>query len=229
MDSQKSAGNDFMEQMKAMMAAQQKTRTLSYHLLNKLAKKGQIIFVGSSLAEQFPVNEMLQNYDKRYLVYNRGVSGDVTEGLLTRMEECVFELEPSKIFINIGTNDMNGPEYSLARLMANYEKILLQIRSRLPDAKIYMLSYYPVNPDLESVPAPQRSMMFQTRTNHALRNANQIVVALADKHGHTYIDLFDKLLDDQDRLREGYTIEGMHLYPNAYQVILDELIRYFDE
>jgi lysophospholipase L1-like esterase len=217
-----------MEQLRAMMAKQQEVRTTSYRHLNQYTRKSQIVFAGSSLAEQFPVSEMLQNYDKRYIVYNRGVSGDVTEGLLTRMNECIFDLEPSKLFINIGTNDMNGPEYSQDKLMANYEKILRLVHERLPKTKVHLLSYYPVNPDLESVPAMQREMMFKTRTNQSIREANKAVAALAEKLGDTYINLFDILLDDKGRLREDYTQEGMHMWPNAYKVILDALIPYFE-
>lgn len=218
-----------MEFMRTMMARQQEARIASYSHLNKFACKGQIVFAGSSLCEQFPVNELLQHYETRHTVYNRGVSGDVTDGLLTRMDTCIFDLEPSKVFINIGTNDMNGPEYTLEKLMTNYEKILRMIHERLPKTKVYLLSYYPVNPDLESVPAPQRQMMFATRTNDAIREANEMVRKLAEKLGDTYIGLFDLLLDDQSRLREDFTQEGMHLWPNAYQVILDELIPYISE
>jgi lysophospholipase L1-like esterase len=218
-----------MEQMRIMMAKQQEIRTNCYRHLNRYARKGQIVFAGSSLAEQFPVSEMLQNYDKRYIVYNRGVSGDITDGLLTRMDECIFDLEPSKLFINIGTNDMNGPEYSQDKLMANYEKILRLVHERLPKTKVHLLSYYPVNPDLERVPAMQREMMFKTRTNQSIREANKAVAQLAEKLGDTYINLFDILLDDKGRLREDYTQEGMHMWPNAYKVILDALIPYFEE
>ena len=49
--------------------------------LNTFAKKGEIVFTGSSLCELFPISEMLQNVEPRIRVYNRGIGGDVTDGL----------------------------------------------------------------------------------------------------------------------------------------------------
>lgn len=58
---------------------------------------------------------MLQNVEPRIRVYNRGIGGDVTDGLLERMDESIFDLEPKKVFINIGTNDISRPEYKRER------------------------------------------------------------------------------------------------------------------
>ena len=70
----------------------------NFMCLNKLVKKGEIVFTGSSLCELFPINEMLQNVEPRIRVYNRGIGGDVTDGLLERMDESLFDLEP-KIYV----------------------------------------------------------------------------------------------------------------------------------
>ena len=51
----------------------------NFMCLNKLVKKGEIVFTGSSLCELFPINEMLQNVEPRIRVYNRGIGGDVTD------------------------------------------------------------------------------------------------------------------------------------------------------
>ena len=90
----------------------------NFMCLNKFVKKGEIVFTGSSLCELFPINEMLQNVEPRIRVYNRGIGGDVTDGLLERMDESIFDLEPKKVFINIGTNDISRPEYKRERLMS---------------------------------------------------------------------------------------------------------------
>ena len=50
----------------------------NFHYLNQFAKKGEIVFTGSSLCEQFPISEMLQNIEPRIRVYNRGIGGVVT-------------------------------------------------------------------------------------------------------------------------------------------------------
>ena len=201
----------------------------NFHCLNALARKGETVFVGSSLCELFPISEMLQNIEPRIRVYNRGIGGDVTDGLLQRMEESIFELEPKKIFINIGTNDISRPDYTRERLLAQYRKILEQIQARLPDTKIYILSYYPVNRELPGVDFAQVAEMFGARTNEELRAVNAELQTLAASLGCTYIDVFDCLTDENGNLRAEYTIEGMHMYANGYAVVLERLLPYLLE
>lgn len=197
--------------------------------LNPYTKKGQILFSGSSLTEQFPINEMLQSLDTRYIIYNRGIGGDTTNNLLEDIQHCIFDLAPSKIFINIGSNDISNPDYNENVLINNYESILTQIKERLPNTKVYLLSYYPVNPYKDSyIPLEYKSIMFATRTNDAIKSANKRVAMLADHFDYTYIDATSPLLDPQGNLREEYTLEGVHLWPIAYQKVLEILIPYFN-
>lgn len=43
-----------------------------YHHLNRYVKKGQIVFAGSSLMEQFPIYEFLLDDQLPLTIYNRG-------------------------------------------------------------------------------------------------------------------------------------------------------------
>lgn len=196
----------------------------NFRCLNAVAKKGETVFVGSSLCELFPISEMLQNVEPRIRVYNRGIGGDVTDGLLRRMDESIFALEPKKVFINIGTNDISSPGYTRERLLAQYRKILEQIKTRLPETKIYVLSYYPVNRALPGADPEQVAAMFGARTNEELRAVNAALRGLAQELGCRYVDVSTCLEDEAGNLRADYTIEGMHLYAGAYRVVLDALL-----
>ena len=88
-------------------------RVERYKRLNEFIEKGQVLFAGSSLMEQFPINELLLNYELPYKVYNRGVSGFTTIELLENIEPCILDLEPKVLFLNIGTNDLNGETYDI--------------------------------------------------------------------------------------------------------------------
>ncbi|WP_417107670.1 GDSL-type esterase/lipase family protein [Hominenteromicrobium sp.] len=197
--------------------------------LNKFVKKGEIVFTGSSLCELFPINEMLQNVEPRIRVYNRGIGGDVTDGLLERMDESIFDLEPKKVFINIGTNDISRPEYKRERLMSQYRKILMQIQARLPETKIYVMSYYPVNRELPGADPEAVKAQFGARTNAELKEVNAEVEKMAEELNCTYINVFDCLLDEKGNLKAEYTIEGMHMYANGYAVVLEKLMPYLLE
>ena len=112
-----------------------------YDHLNKTAVPGQILFAGSSLMEQFPVHEFQLGAGLSSIIYNRGVGGFTTAEMLEHMETCVYALKPARIFLNIGTNDMNPADYRKEELMARYEKMVQEILARLPGVQLTLLAY----------------------------------------------------------------------------------------
>lgn len=197
-----------------------------YRILNEEVKKGEILFTGSSLMEQFPIDELRMTQEMDAVIYNRGIGGFTTEDMLQCMEEMVFGTEPGKIFINIGTNDISRPEYRLEKLLENYGRIIRMIQERLPEAEIYMMAYYPVN-EVDKVPDNEWGRgMFATRNNENIRTANEAVKGLAEKMGCQYIDVNQGLTDENGRLKKEYTIEGIHMYANGYRVVLRNMQKY---
>ncbi|MBQ4383058.1 MAG: lysophospholipase [Firmicutes bacterium] len=209
------------EFMQNWQAYQKNDKVERFRRLNRFVKKGQILFAGSSLMEQFPIYEFLLDYDLPYTIYNRGIGGYTTTEMAAHLEECVFQLEPKVIFINIGTNDLNGPDYEEAGLISRYRGILETIKARLPEARIIMLAYYPVNPE---VAIPQMKAVFEHRTNARILAANKAVEQMAKEMGLEYIDLNGGLYDEKGNLKAEYTIEGMHMYANGYKTVLDRLV-----
>lgn len=198
-----------------------------FRILNQLAQKGQILFTGSSLMEQFPIGEMLMNHGIHLVIYNRGIGGFTTTDMLAHMEEQIFGVQPSRIFINIGTNDIGSPDYRQEALIENYQKILSAIKDRLPTAQVNLLAYYPVNELARRPDMPED--MFKTRTNQNIQRANAAVQALADQFGFRYLDLNADLTDETGRLKREYTVEGIHMYANGYEVVFQNLIPYLEE
>ena len=211
------------------MKKEQKDKLDRYRILNETARKGQILFTGSSLMEQFPIHELLMDEEMDCLIYNRGIGGFTTEDMLENMQEQIYGTEPSKIFINIGTNDMGKPDYTLEKLMDNYKKILEQIKEHLPETEIYMMAYYPVNEVDKKTVLPDEEWanhMFDNRNNFNIRLANQAVKQLAEKMGCRYIDVNEGLYDETGRLKKEFTLEGVHMYANGYRVVLSNLKKY---
>ena len=223
---------EIQEMMAAFFESSGRQRHLEmrrhYRLRNRYAQKGQILFVGSSLMENFPVNEFQQTLEKRHVIYNRGIGGYVMQDLLESMDECIFELEPSKVFINIGTNDISRQEYRLEKLLADYKEILVRIRERLPDCQIHVMAYYPINAtaDFPGVDPDQKADMYRFRTNRNIQEANRAIEQLAGKLGLVFINVNHGLMDEQGDLKAEYAIEGLHLWPDAYAVILQNLKEY---
>ena len=215
--------NDFFKFHQEQMLRDQQEKLERFRILNQNAKKGEILFTGSSLMEQFPVNELLMTRGMRQVVYNRGIGGFTTEDMLRNMEEMVFALKPRKIFINIGTNDIGSQGYRLEKLMENYGKIIAQIRERLPEAEIYMMAYYPVN-ETDKLPEGEwAKTMFLTRTNENISIANKAVEEMAGRMGCHFINVNQGLTDEAGKLKKEFTVEGIHMYANGYEVVLENM------
>lgn len=194
-----------------------------FRRLNKFAKKGQILFCGSSLMEMFPINELLMDLELPFTIYNRGVGGFTTAEMAQALEPCVFELEPRHIFINIGTNDLNGEDYRLEGLLERYEGILKQIRERLPGAGLHLLAYYPVN-EIVGMQNEWMGEVFRFRTNERIEEANRAVQAMAERIGAAFHDLNEGIRDENGRMKREYTMEGMHMYGDGYYQVLQKLL-----
>ncbi len=207
--------------LNALMENEKKGKVERFRYLNAYIRKGQIVFAGSSLMEQFPIYEFLQDFNLPYTIYNRGIGGYTTKEMLQSMDVCIYDLEPRAVFINIGTNDLNEPDCSLAELSENYEKVIKGIRGHLPDTKIYMLAYYPVNPEIGD--NPYLKEIFRSRTNEKICQANIEIRKLAEAYDVVFLDLNDVITDEDGKLKKEITVEGMHMYANGYRLILDKL------
>lgn len=198
-----------------------------FHVWNKDAVKGQTVFTGSSLMEMFPIETWVKELGPNApIVYNRGVGGYRTADLLPILDACVFELKPRKVFINIGTNDLSDGDVSLETVMSNYDRIITQIEEKLPGVIIYMMAYYPINYEAAS---EEMKPCLSIRTNEKINRANELAAQLAAKHGQKFINVNAPLMDEQGRLKAQYTIEGMHIKPEGYRAIFEDIMAYVME
>lgn len=201
-------------------------KIMRYREENKTVKYGQTVFTGSSLMEMFPINKLLEEHNDSTIIYNRGIGGFVSRELLEVVDVCAIDLKPSKIFINIGTNDLSDSRISISELMENYDKIISEIEAKLPEAIIYLMAYYPVNYEAA---AENMKECLKIRNNEKIRTANAEVKKLAEKHSQRYIDINKNLMDEQGRLKAEYTIEGLHINEDGYRAVYDDIMIYVKE
>jgi hypothetical protein len=119
-------------------------RASHYELLPNEA--GEIIFLGDSITDGCNWGEMFGDPK----VKNRGISGDITQGILDRLGEVV-ESKPAKVFLMIGINDLAMGK-SPKEIMDNIKRIVKSIRKTSPETLIYIESLLPVNPDFPQFP-----------------------------------------------------------------------------
>lgn len=187
-----------------------------YRRLNQTAEKGCVLFAGSSLMEMFPVEGFAKADGLPVTVYNRGVGGFITDELLADLDVCITDLAPRKLFINIGTNDLSDASRSIDMIMENYSTILGRVKQAVPDVKLYIMAYYPVNFDAA---APEMKDCLKIRSNEKIDLANSHLQRLAERFGGKYINVNEPLMDEQRRLKAEYTIEGMHINENGYRAV----------
>lgn len=98
--------------------------------------------------EQFPVCELAMDAGITRPVYNRGIGGTTTDDFLREIDTVLLDLEPLKVFLNIGTNDMTDRIYGekwMEHLAENYEAILRIARENCPTLKS---SAWPIIPQI---------------------------------------------------------------------------------
>ena len=162
-----------------------------------------IIFLGNSITANTDWSELL---GIRHLK-NRGISGDITYGVLERLDE-VIEGKPKKVFILIGINDIsrNIPD---ELILNNYKLMISRIKNGSPKTKIIVQTLLPTN------------NTFDKFKNHYNKEAhvlwlNTELTKLAVSEKVTLIDLYPHFLDSDKRLDKRYTIDGLHLNVEGY-------------
>lgn len=172
-----------------------------------------IIFLGNSITAGTDWNELLQLPQAR----NRGISGDITFGILERLNE-VIEGHPAKVFILVGINDIsrNIPDDVI---LANYKKIIDRIKAGSPRTKIYFQTLMPVN---------NTFTQFKNHYNkdEHIAAVNEGLKELGAKEHITVIDLHPHFLDSEGRLNKDYTRDGLHPNAKGYEVWKKVLLPY---
>ncbi|HWB92876.1 MAG TPA: GDSL-type esterase/lipase family protein [Puia sp.] len=164
-----------------------------------------VIFLGNSITAGVDWDELLQLPEAR----NRGISGDLTFGVLQRLDE-VIEGHPAKVFILIGINDI-GRNIADSLILRNDEWMIRRIQAGSPATKIYFQTLLPVNNTFTQHPT------HYNKDQHILA-VNQGIKQLTEKYHITLVDLHPHFLDKDGRLDAGYTMDGLHLNDKGYQV-----------
>lgn len=167
-------------------------------------KKNAIVFLGNSITE---VGEWSELFNSKNVI-NRGISGDVTYGVLNRLP-FILAQKPKKIFLAIGVNDIKRGA-SIDEVSRNHERIIKLIAQSSPKTKLYVQSILPVNEGMLAT-------IYAKITNERISKANQKLQELADQYGSTYVDLHQSDLKGIDgQLKKELSTDGLHLQPDAY-------------
>ncbi|MFA9452939.1 MAG: GDSL-type esterase/lipase family protein [Candidatus Aminicenantaceae bacterium] len=167
--------------------------------------RGEIIFLGDSITEGCDWSEMFHNP----LIKNRGISGDVTRGVLDRLDEVV-ESMPAKIFLMIGINDL-ALGLTEKQILANIKSIIREVRLKSPDTTMYLQSLLPVNPDFRVFPD-------HANKGAQIKNINLVLRRMAHDYGAEFVNLYPLFIGEGEKLDPEFTNDGLHLTGAGYAV-----------
>ena len=166
---------------------------------------GKVIFLGDSITECGEWNELPGNGD----VVNRGVSGDITFGVIKRFDDIVVP-KPAKLFILIGINDI-GKDIPDEVIADNCRKIVKHLQTSTPLTQIYLQSILPVNPDFTVFP------QYYDKEYHII-HTNYLLQAAAKELNCYFINLFPVFMDKQQHLRKELSTDELLLNEEGYGI-----------
>lgn len=170
----------------------------------------EIIFLGNSIIEFCNWNELF----KKPTIKNRGISGDVINGIINRLEEITAS-KPNKIFLMIGTNDL-GYKRTVNQILLDYEHLVHLILTKTPKTTLYLQSVLPVKNSAN-------------RTNAKIMAINKGIALLAKKHSLVYINLFDLFKTENNDLNMNLSFDGLHLNGQGYLIWKEAIIEYVED
>lgn len=175
----------------------------------------RIVFLGDSITSRYD----LEHYYKDHYIINSGIGGNLTTDILSDMKNRVYNYNPSKLFLLIGTNDLVYSNLNNEEIKENIEKIIDEIKKNNPHTKIYLQSIYPINRNVNLA-------IVESRTNKQIKALNSKIKDICQNYKCTYINVYDKLIDRKGNLKRIYTVDGIHLSKLGYYKVTKVLKKY---
>jgi lysophospholipase L1-like esterase len=198
---------------------------LAHQQMVAKAKQGRIdvYFVGDSITRRWGASDpqyadLLANWRSNFFGWNAadfGWGADRIANILWRLENGELDgVNPKVIVVLAGTNDvaaMPRTEETVESISRGIQAILRVCRTKAPNATVILTAIFPRNDDLQLLPI--------------IRKVNARIARLADNRKIRFLDVNDRLADQDGRLFEGMMNAGDKLHPTVrgYQVWADGL------
>lgn len=200
-----------------LLKEQEKIQTKYRHLNQVSVVEPDILFIGDSIVEYYPLQEL---FGTSKTIVNRGIRGYQTGLLLENLDAHLYGGAVDKIVLLIGTNDI-GKDVPVNESLNNLEAIIQSITRDYPLTEIKLLSILPVNEGEEY------KQTVYIRTNEKIQKWNQAYRELASAYMQVeFVPVFDSLIDQEGQLKKEYTTDGLHLSVPGYHVLTKALKDY---
>ena len=200
-------------------------------LLDKASKGGiDIYFEGDSITRRWGATDypdLLANWNQNFFGWNAadfGWGADKIQNILWRLNNGELDgVNPKIIVLLAGTNNVGntvppgGDEGKVADVTRGLQAILHIMQTKAPGATIIVTGIFPRNDNMPVMPT--------------INKINNNLARLADGKRIWYLNVNDKLADQDGKLFDGMMNAGDKLHPTikGYQVWADALKRIFTE
>ena len=200
-----------------LLKEQEKIQT-KYRELNQISViEPDIIFIGDSIIEYYPLQELLGTSKT---IVNRGIRGYQTGLLLDNLDSHLYGDAVDQIVLLIGTNDI-GKDIPMSQALTNLESVIQTISRDYPLSQIKLVSILPVNEGEDF------KQTVYIRTNEKIKAWNQAYQDLASVYMQVeFVPVFENLLDQKGQLKSDFTTDGLHLSVSGYQALSSTLKKY---
>ena len=168
-------------------------------------KFNQIVFLGNSItAEGGNWGEKL-NYSN---IRNRGIAGDVTDGVLARIDEIIY-FKSKAVFLLIGINDLwnFSPSIPSTKYISNnILKIAKEIKKGSPETQVYVQTILPTS----------KSIFVES-----IKKINNTIKSKSSKFNFNVIDLHSNFENNDGFIKKELTTDGIHLNSKGYKVWIE--------
>lgn len=97
------------------------------------------------------------------------------------------------------------------------------MQTKSPDTHLILQAIYPINEaDRDTF---YEKMMMKGNGNQSVKETNILLKELAAQYDITYLNMNDKLSDENGNLKHEYAYDGLHPNTAGYLVIRDEVMK----
>lgn len=117
----------------------------TYREMNSVTEAGGVVLFGSNTFAALPVGELTQAFRITEPIYNRSIRDVRIDQIESYLKVCLFDLNPRKIFVNMGDIDILDENIDVDNFISRYEWLLYMIHTKT-QAAIYIVPIVSISP-----------------------------------------------------------------------------------
>lgn len=191
------------------------------HLTNTPVK---YLFFGDSITELLEETVFLSTPEG--LTINRGIAGDTANFMKERLKADVLQLKPENLILLAGTNDLaqmivQGIESEENMIHRVYNDLIHMVEQALEEGiQVYLCAIPPTN----------EAYQYHREKKQLIPAINKRLEEYAKgQEGVVYVDYYSALVDENQRLIDDYSRDGLHISGEGYRVMRETLYNWIDD